>query len=202
MHCIICRLMADSVAKVFCPSERVTLIQVFTRRRNIDSRVRTSQFDCFKFEFHGGAAATFTTVSALGPREVSDLSPRSGPKRTLIRSQHRDFMSPRDSFSPAAGSPPRRRVPGDAAAGVIERGRTVAVGSGAAGDEAVGIVECCRAVGVDRGAADDAAGGILERLVLSIGSARGCECDGDSQGVERCGTVRYGAGGDIANLER
>jgi hypothetical protein len=36
-----CRLLADIVAKVFCPSERVTLIQVFTRTRNIDSKVRT-----------------------------------------------------------------------------------------------------------------------------------------------------------------
>jgi hypothetical protein len=32
------------------------LIQVFTRRRNIDSTVRTFRFDCFKFEFHSGAA--------------------------------------------------------------------------------------------------------------------------------------------------
>ena len=41
------------------------MIQVFTRRRNIDSTVCTFRFDCFKFEFHSGAAATFATISAI-----------------------------------------------------------------------------------------------------------------------------------------
>jgi hypothetical protein len=40
-------------------------MQVFTGTRNIDPKVRTPRFDCFKFEFHGGASATFATVLAL-----------------------------------------------------------------------------------------------------------------------------------------
>jgi hypothetical protein len=40
------------------------LIQVLTRTRNNDSKVRTPRFDCFKFEFHSGASATFATISA------------------------------------------------------------------------------------------------------------------------------------------
>jgi hypothetical protein len=40
------------------------LIQAFTRTRNVDSKVRTTRFDCFKFEFHNGASATFATISA------------------------------------------------------------------------------------------------------------------------------------------
>jgi hypothetical protein len=39
------------------------LIQVFTRTRNTDSKVRTSRFVSFKFEFHSSAAATFATIS-------------------------------------------------------------------------------------------------------------------------------------------
>src|SRR5262245_44630810 len=35
------------------------------RTRNIDSKVRAPRFDCFKFEFHGEASATFATVSAI-----------------------------------------------------------------------------------------------------------------------------------------
>jgi hypothetical protein len=50
------------------------LIQVFARTRNIDSKVRTPRFDCFKFEFHGDASATFATVSE-----------RSGHRRREIK---------------------------------------------------------------------------------------------------------------------
>jgi hypothetical protein len=40
--------------------------------RNIDSKVRTPRFDCFKFEFHSGAAATFATVSANASTAAND----------------------------------------------------------------------------------------------------------------------------------
>jgi hypothetical protein len=40
------------------------LIQVFTRTRNIDSKVRAPRFDCFKFEFHSICSVTFATQSA------------------------------------------------------------------------------------------------------------------------------------------
>jgi hypothetical protein len=40
------------------------LIQVFTRTRNTDPKVRTSRFVSFKFKFHSSAAATFATLSA------------------------------------------------------------------------------------------------------------------------------------------
>jgi hypothetical protein len=38
-------------------------------------------------------------LALLGPREMSDLSPQSGPKRTMIRVAvtNRDFMSTRPS---------------------------------------------------------------------------------------------------------
>ncbi len=32
--------------------------------RNIDSKIRTSRFDCFKFLFHSVRSATFATISA------------------------------------------------------------------------------------------------------------------------------------------
>src|SRR5260370_30098058 len=80
--------MADFVVKVFCPSECVRLIQDQASMRNVDSRIHSLRFDCCVFLFYSFSAATFATQSALlGPREMSDLSPQSGPKRTLIRSR-------------------------------------------------------------------------------------------------------------------
>jgi len=75
------------------------LIQVFTRTRNIDSRVRTSRFDCFKFEFHSGAAATFATVSALSVisllRNDSVAFGCEADMRTVDRSNQSDVNDPK-----------------------------------------------------------------------------------------------------------
>jgi hypothetical protein len=67
--------MADIVAKVFLPSGG----------SSYGKKIIIEQF------------WTFATVSALlGPREMSDLSPQSGPKRTLTRS-----LSPIAMMKPA-----------------------------------------------------------------------------------------------------
>jgi hypothetical protein len=55
---------ADSVAKLFCASERARLIQDQAHMRNLDSEIHASQFDRFKFVFHSFSAATFATISA------------------------------------------------------------------------------------------------------------------------------------------
>jgi hypothetical protein len=60
------------------------MIQVFTRPRNIDSKVRTPRFDCFKFEFHSGAVATFATISALSVCGIPPAS-RGANAAALLR---------------------------------------------------------------------------------------------------------------------
>src|SRR5215469_15361858 len=77
------RFEGDCVAKLFCPSERVRLIQDHATMRNVDSRTRSLGFDCCVFLFYSFSTVTFATQSALlGPREMSDLSPQSASKRT------------------------------------------------------------------------------------------------------------------------
>ena len=70
------------------------MIQVFTRRRNIDSKVCTSRFDCFNFEFHSRAAATFATISARSCRspwsKPRPLSGYSGREMLAVRLSHFD----------------------------------------------------------------------------------------------------------------
>src|SRR5262245_31245731 len=82
-----CPLLADIVAKRFLASERETLIQDQPLTRNVDSQIHSHRFDCCVFQFYIPSAAAFAIISALlGPREMSNLSPQSGLKRTLIRS--------------------------------------------------------------------------------------------------------------------
>src|SRR5207245_1156301 len=58
--------MADFVAKVFCPSECVRLIQDQASMRNVDSRINSLRFDCCVFLFYSFSAVTFATQSANG----------------------------------------------------------------------------------------------------------------------------------------
>src|SRR5437016_1782243 len=57
-------LCADCVAKVFCPSERVRLIQNQASMRNVDSRIHSLRFNCCIFLFYSLSAMTFATQSA------------------------------------------------------------------------------------------------------------------------------------------
>jgi hypothetical protein len=82
--------MADIVAKAFLPSGRVTLIQILTRTRNTDSKMRMPRFNCFKFEFHSDASATFATQSA-----INGLMHRSKPPRLAFEGQTGAFHSMR-----------------------------------------------------------------------------------------------------------
>ena len=63
LHCK-CRLLADFVAEVFCPSECVRLIQDQASMRNVDSRIHSLRFDCCVFLFYSFSAVTFATKSA------------------------------------------------------------------------------------------------------------------------------------------
>src|SRR2546429_2086451 len=62
-------LLADCVAKLFCPSKRVRLIQDQASMRNVDSRIHSFRFDCCVFLFYSFSAVTFATQSAR--RDVS-----------------------------------------------------------------------------------------------------------------------------------
>jgi hypothetical protein len=53
--------MADCVAKVFCPSERVRLIHDQASMRKVDSRIHLLRFDCCVFLFYSFSAVTFAT---------------------------------------------------------------------------------------------------------------------------------------------
>src|SRR5258708_7787762 len=56
------------VAKLFCPSECVRLIQDQASMRNVDSRIHSPRFDCCVFLFYSFSAVTFATQSATnGP---------------------------------------------------------------------------------------------------------------------------------------
>src|SRR5262245_9952754 len=57
------RYWGDCVAKLFCPSERVRLIQDQASMRNVDSRIHSLRFDCFIFLFYSLPAVTFATQS-------------------------------------------------------------------------------------------------------------------------------------------
>src|SRR5262249_14919204 len=57
------------VAKLFCPSERVRLIQDQTSMRNVDSRIRSLRFDCCVLLFYSFSPVTFATQSAKSRRE-------------------------------------------------------------------------------------------------------------------------------------
>src|SRR5207249_6979559 len=56
--------LADCVAKLFCPSKRVRLIQDQASMRNVDSRIHSLRFDCCIFLFYSLSAMTFATQSA------------------------------------------------------------------------------------------------------------------------------------------
>src|SRR5215471_10638043 len=57
------RFEGDCVAKLFCPSERVRLIQDRASMRNVDSRIHSLRFDCCIFLFYSVSAVTFATQS-------------------------------------------------------------------------------------------------------------------------------------------
>src|SRR5438132_1449181 len=68
------------VAKLFCPSKRVRLIQDQASMRNVDSRIHSLRFDCCIFLFYSLSAMTFATQSArsghapLPPSRVVDVA--------------------------------------------------------------------------------------------------------------------------------
>src|SRR2546422_8146810 len=74
------------VAKVFCPSECVRLIQDQASMRNVDSRIHSLRFDCCVFLFYSFSAVTFATKSALLRRPpMSAIPPLSEAKRTSAK---------------------------------------------------------------------------------------------------------------------
>src|SRR5436309_4135602 len=76
--------LADCVAKLFCPSKRVRLIQDQASMRNVDSRIHSLRFDCCIFLFYSLSAMTFATQSAhrVNPHQRS-ISVAFGVTRTL-----------------------------------------------------------------------------------------------------------------------
>src|SRR5438046_9959654 len=74
------RSARDCVAKLFCPSKRVRLIQDQASMRNVDSRIHSLRFDCCIFLFYSLSAMTFATQSArsghapLPPSRVVDVA--------------------------------------------------------------------------------------------------------------------------------
>src|SRR6476620_4648488 len=91
---------ADCVAKLFCPSECVRLIQDQASMRNVDSRIHSLRFDSCVFLFYSFSTVTFATqsarmrhskiadgLSAFGGRTVVQ---RTSPARpSLTPSRHR-----------------------------------------------------------------------------------------------------------------
>src|ERR671937_2949019 len=68
-HFFLCRqrtILADIVAKVFCSSERETLIQNRAEASKVDSKAHASRFDCFRFRFHSICSVTFATWGNSG----------------------------------------------------------------------------------------------------------------------------------------
>src|SRR3954452_16542398 len=61
---VACLLLADFVAKGFCSSQRVRLIQDQAQTSNVDSKIHSSRFDCCVFLFYSFRAATSATKSA------------------------------------------------------------------------------------------------------------------------------------------
>src|SRR5438093_13301128 len=61
--------LADCVAKLFCPSKPVRLIQDQASMRNVDSRIHSLRFDCCIFLFYSLSAMTFATQSPQCGRE-------------------------------------------------------------------------------------------------------------------------------------
>jgi len=55
--------MTDAVEKRFCATERARLIQDQAPMRNVDSKIHSLGFDCFKFRFYRFFADTFSTAS-------------------------------------------------------------------------------------------------------------------------------------------
>jgi hypothetical protein len=77
-----CPLSADCVAKVFCPSECVRLIQDQASMRNVDSRIHSLRFDCCVFLFYSSSTVTFATQSANKRHmQCSKLQPTQSPRR-------------------------------------------------------------------------------------------------------------------------
>ena len=83
-------MLADIVAKRFCPSDRARLIQVETRMRNIDSNTFLRRFDCCRFLFHRTFATTFATISARTGRGWIDRASPPCPNRSDIGPRSRD----------------------------------------------------------------------------------------------------------------
>jgi len=101
--CFGCLLLADIVAKRFCPSERARLIQDLAPMRNLDSRNGRSRFDCCRILFHRTFAETFTTKSArTGQSAMSAFPPLTGVKRTFNSSDPLSTQQP--SYAPQARS--------------------------------------------------------------------------------------------------
>jgi hypothetical protein len=68
------RFASDCVAKLFCPSERVRLIQDQASIRNVDSRIHSLGFDCCVFLFYTVSTETFATQSL--PKRSYAIAPR------------------------------------------------------------------------------------------------------------------------------
>src|SRR5262249_41076792 len=62
----------DCVAKLFCPSERVRLIQDQASARNVDSRIHSIRFDRCVFLLYSFSTVTFATQSVKF-RHCSDV---------------------------------------------------------------------------------------------------------------------------------
>src|SRR5438094_8923632 len=81
--------LADCVAKLFCPSKRVRLIQDQASMRNVDSRIHSLRFDCCVFLFYSFSAVTFATKSALRALERPQLISRDAhPPKSRIFVPH------------------------------------------------------------------------------------------------------------------
>src|SRR5260221_6012725 len=65
------------VAKLFCPPERVRLIQDQASMRNVDSRNHSFRFDCCVFLFYSFSAVTFATWGNSG------IAPYEGTRNQL-----------------------------------------------------------------------------------------------------------------------
>ena len=81
-------VLEDCVAKLFCLSQCVRLIQDQTSMRNVDSRIHSPRFDCCVFLFYSFSAMTFATQSEDSghrPMTVTACLWRNDPKRSSRR---------------------------------------------------------------------------------------------------------------------
>jgi hypothetical protein len=100
------RLWQMLLKKDFEGGPRATSIQDEDQTRKIDSRSWPPQFDCCGFSFYRFSAVTFSTASELlGPRDMSDLSPPKGAKRTTPLKIAEYFSRPSDAHAADSISP-------------------------------------------------------------------------------------------------